>query len=122
MSHEDDIFSALHTVEEDAVQHGYDEGVQEGLVAGLVEGRQLGVQKGFELGDELGFYMGCVRAWRWQQQHQQQADPSESKESKETAAVPQRAERGLVALEDMLNSFPILDSKVWEIFCYIRFQ
>lgn len=106
----DDIFAALHTVEEDAVQNGYDEGVQEGLVAGLVEGRHLGVQKGFELGDELGFYMGCVRAWRWQQQHQQQREPVSG--GKEVSAVPQRAERGLVALEEMLSSFPILDPQV----------
>ena len=50
-------------------------------------------------GMEVGYYAGCVRTWR----RLQQRDP---------ATVPQRAERGLAALEALLASFPLDNPQV----------
>lgn len=50
-------------------------------------------------GMEVGYYAGCVGAWRRLQQL-------------DATAVPARAERGIIAMEELLAGFPLNDPQV----------
>ncbi|KAI8466918.1 MAG: hypothetical protein J3K34DRAFT_460648 [Monoraphidium minutum] len=91
-----DPFDALHSLEEEHIAEGYEAGRKAGLAAGLQEGRELGLQKGFEIGLEVGHYAGCARAWR-------------ALGALAPGAVPQRAERGIAALERLIADYPLYD-------------
>ncbi len=50
-------------------------------------------------GVEVGYYSGCVQAWRRLQQLQPDS-------------VPARAERGIAAMEELLQSYPLHSPQV----------
>ncbi|GLC41467.1 hypothetical protein PLESTM_001198900 [Pleodorina starrii] len=93
---DDDLFGEALSVEEASIQKGREDGVRDGMLAGFAEGRELGVQKGYEIGQEVGFYAGCVRMWR-------------ALQAKQPELVSSRLERGMAAVEEMIDRFPMYD-------------
>lgn len=101
----DDMFDSAIDLEETHFAEGSQHGIKDGMQAGLAEGRDLGLQKGWEIGQEVGFYAGCVQIWRQLQQ-------------KDPAAFPQRADKGISTLENLVATFPLTDPKVSSVHAF----
>ena len=57
------------------------------------------MRRHFCSGAEVGFYQGCVHTWRQLQKL-------------DSAVIPERAAKGLAALEELLANFPLDDPQV----------
>ncbi|KAF5830512.1 hypothetical protein DUNSADRAFT_14398 [Dunaliella salina] len=111
----DDIFEPVHRVVDNSVQEGHADGLRDGMVEGIVEGRELGLQKGYEMastteGDPSApASMSQDRNLDVKRGKQPKAaeDGEAGGQGCGSLLIPERAERGLAILEELLAAFPI---------------